>query len=71
LKVFESQQNDSKEQQLKLVEIEKSSAVLQSQCEQQEKENTKLSAELQESITEIKTLKGMGRFAHLARFFIG
>jgi hypothetical protein len=71
LEVFESQQNDNKDQQLRVVEIEKNSAVLQSQCEQQEKENTKLSAELKESITETKTLKGMGRFAHLARFFTG
>jgi hypothetical protein len=71
IEVFASQQNDNKFQQLKVVEIEKTSAVLRSKCEQQEKEKSKLSAELQESITEIKTLKGMGRFAHLARFFIG
>jgi hypothetical protein len=71
LEVFSGQQNDNKEQQLKVVEIEKTSAVLKSKFEQQEKEKSKLSAELQESITEIKTLKGMGRFAHLARFFIG
>jgi hypothetical protein len=71
LEVFESQKNDNKDQQLRVVEIEKTSAVLKSQCQQQEKENTKLSAELKESMEENNNFKGMGRFAHLARFFTG
>jgi hypothetical protein len=71
VEVFVSQQNDNKEQQLKVVEIEKASAILKSESAQKEKENTKLSAELKESMEENNNFKGMGRFAHLARFFTG
>ncbi|MGK0271324.1 MAG: hypothetical protein ACI88H_001982 [Cocleimonas sp.] len=71
LEVFENQQNDNKEQQLKLVEIEKSSAVLKSESEQKIRENTKISKQLKESMEENETLKAIGRFAHLTKFFTG
>jgi len=71
LGVFESQHNDNKDQQLKLVEIEKSSAVLKSESEQQIKENAKISVQLKEFIEENNTLKAVGRFGHLVRFFTG
>ena len=64
VEVFESQQNESKEQQRKVVEVEKGNAVLKS-------ENDKLSFQLEQSKTEMSALKSTGRLGHLSKFLFG